>query len=127
LIFISLLKSNESLYLNKNESIKNGSNDILNYFITYLIPILSMDIQDNISLIINFLIFIIIGLLYIKSDNLHLNPLLILINYEIFSIQDNIILTKMSKNELKKRIAEFGFIKVRKIADNIYIERKVIN
>ena len=127
MIFISLLKSNESLYLNKNESIKNGSNDIFNYFITYLIPILSMDIQDNISLIINFLIFIIIGLLYIKSDNLHLNPLLILINYEIFSIQDNIILTKMSKNELKKRIAEFGFIKVRKIADNIYIERKVIN
>lgn len=63
--------------------------DILNYFVTYLIPLLSLDLSNIYSIFINFLIFIIIGIFHTKSDMLHYNLLLVLMGYNIYSNDKN--------------------------------------
>lgn len=63
--------------------------DILNYFVTYLIPLLSLDFSNIYSIFINFLIFIIIGIFHTKSDMLHYNLLLVLMGYNIYSNDKN--------------------------------------
>ncbi|PTI29396.1 hypothetical protein BU072_08555 [Mammaliicoccus vitulinus] len=63
--------------------------DILNYFVTYLIPLLSLDLANIYSISINFIIFIIIGVFHTKSDMLHYNLLLVLMGYNIYSNDKN--------------------------------------
>lgn len=63
--------------------------DILNYFVTYLIPLLSLDLANVYSISINIIIFVIIGLFHTKSDMLHYNLLLVLMGYNIYSNDKN--------------------------------------
>lgn len=63
--------------------------DILNYFVTYLIPLLSLDLSNIYSIFINSIIFIIIGIFHTKSDMLHYNLLLVLLGYNIYSNEKN--------------------------------------
>lgn len=107
------------------EDCDNQNNEVLNYFITYLIPILSMDIDDFSSVCINIFIFLIIGVLYVKSEIIHLNPLMLLMGYKIFGISNNMIISKKSLFEIKEFIAEHDYIEVRHICGNIYIEKPI--
>lgn len=71
--------------------------DILNYFVTYLIPLLSLDLSNFYSVIINLLIFVIIGIFHTKSDMLHYNILLVILGYNIYSNDKNkIFISKLS-------------------------------
>ena len=62
LICVNCLKSNSYMECSEVE-IKNSAGDILNYFITYLFPLLSMQIDNSTSILVNVVVFIIIGLL----------------------------------------------------------------
>lgn len=70
-------------------SVLSVASFILNYFVTYLIPLLSLDFSNIYSIFINFLIFIIIGIFHTKSDMLHYNLLLVLMGYNIYSNDKN--------------------------------------
>lgn len=59
--------------------------DILNYFVTYLTPLLSLDLSNKYSIVLNLILFIIIGIFHTKSDMLHYNILLVLMGYNIYS------------------------------------------
>lgn len=116
------IKSNTTLAC-KVEDCNNQNNEVLNYFITYLIPILSMDITDFSSVWINIFIFFIIGVLYVKSEIIHLNPLMLLMGYKIFGISNNMVISKKNLFEIKEFIAEHGYIEVRHVCGNIYVEK----
>lgn len=118
---IILLKSNNTLSLDY-KLVKNKTNDVLNYFITYLLPILSLNINDVASIIINSIAFIIIGLLYVKSNQLYLNPLLLLVGYYVYEVNDRIIISKKSIETLQIAIHNSS-LQVRQISKNIYIEK----
>jgi len=124
LICLNLFKSNEYVKCHVKD-IKNNSGDILNYFITYLFPLLSMDINNSCSVIVNVLVFLIIGILYVKGDLLYLNPMLLLFRYEVVQIKDQIIITHKCNGELQKYIIEKGWIEVHKICDGIYLEKEI--
>lgn len=85
-------------------SIKNAEfvrEDTMGYIVTYLVPLISMDISSGRSLIINFILFIIIGTFYVKNDQLFMNPLYNICGYNVFSAEDHIYITKISKSKLK--------------------------
>lgn len=124
LIGFGNLKSNSHITY-KSEVIRNNSGDILNYFITYLFPLLSMDIKSANSIIVNCLVFWLIGLLYVKGDMLYLNPMLMFFHYHVVQIGDKVIITRKSMVELQQYIAREKKIWVHKICDEIYIEGKV--
>lgn len=109
LILISILSSLSLLiwlkFQNNSEEIPSHLEmknlDILNYFITYLIPLLSLDIYNIYSLILNFVLFIIIGIYQIKSNALEMNLILILLGYNVFTgNKGKIFITKLSIDDL---------------------------
>lgn len=95
--------------------------DTMGYIVTYIVPLISMDINSLRSLTINLLLFIIIGTFYVKNDQLFMNPLYNICGYNVFSAEENIYITKISKTKLKiiaKR--ELSVKKVNLIGD-IYV------
>lgn len=114
LICLNFLKSNDHVECTVKD-VKNNSGDILNYFITYLFPLLSIDVNNSCSVIVNILVFLIIGLLYMKGDLLYLNPMLLLFRYEVVQVGDRIVITHKCSGELQKFIIEKGRIEVREI------------
>lgn len=123
LICFGLLKSNSSIKY-QSGTIRNSSGDILNYFITYLFPMLSMDINSSGSIIVNCLVFWLIGLLYVEGNMLYLNPMLILFRYHVIQMGDKVLITRKNIVELQQFIAWERKIEVHKICDEIYIEGK---
>lgn len=124
LICLNFLKSNSHIDCNVKD-VKNNSGDILNYFITYLFPLLSMDINNSSSIVVNVFVFLIIGLLYVKGDLLYLNPMLILLRYEVIQLGDRIVITHKTNSELQKYIIEKGRIDVHEICNGIYVEKEI--
>jgi len=95
--------------------------DTMGYIVTYIVPLISMDINSVRSLTINLLLFIIIGTFYVKNDQLFMNPLYNICGYNVFSAEEHIDITKISKTKLKiiaKR--ELSVKKVNLIGD-IYV------
>lgn len=125
LISLDCLKSNTHIVCTVKD-IRNNSGDILNYFITYLFPLLSMDISNSSSILVNVSVFLIIGLLYVKGDMLYLNPMLILFRYDVVQIGESIVITHKDNTELQEYIIHNGRIGVYEICNGIYIEKEII-
>lgn len=84
------------------KEVRSIDNDILNYFITYIIPLTTVDITKSTSIAVNFIIFSIIGIYYIQSNLMYLNILLIFMNYRVFQDNNNnIIITKENADYFK--------------------------
>ncbi|MDU5010677.1 MAG: hypothetical protein E6257_00965 [Clostridium botulinum] len=82
--------------------VKSINNDILDYFITYIIPLNTIDITKGTSILVNFMIFFVIGTYYIHSDLMYLNILLIFMGYNVFQDNyDNIIISKKDIDYLR--------------------------
>lgn len=75
--------------------------DTMGYIVTYIVPLISMDIDSARSLTINLILFIIIGTFYVKNDQLFMNPLYNICGYNVFSSEEHIYITKISKSKLK--------------------------
>lgn len=75
--------------------------DTLGYIVTYIVPLITMDIHSGRSLLINFILFVIIGTFYVRNDQLFMNPLYNVCGYNVFSAEDQIYITKISKSKLK--------------------------
>lgn len=85
------------------EDVESINNDILDYFITYIIPIMTVDITKNTSILVNLIIFLIIAIYYTESDLMYLNILLIFIGYKVYRDKfDNIIISKKNKDSFKR-------------------------
>ncbi|MFJ5768416.1 hypothetical protein [Psychrobacillus sp. NPDC093180] len=75
--------------------------DTLGYIVTYIVPLITMDIHSPRSLAINIILFIIIGTFYVRNDQLFMNPLYNVFGYNVFSAEDQIYITKINKSKLK--------------------------
>lgn len=102
-LWIYLVKkdASTSTRLYNFEHIENKDSEVLNYFITYLIPIVSLKVCSLPSIVMNLIVILIIGTNFIKNNTLHFNPTLILFGYHVYSDKNrNIILSKKSIDEI---------------------------
>ncbi|MFL2072011.1 hypothetical protein ACEN32_06870 [Marinilactibacillus psychrotolerans] len=78
--------------------------DIMSYVVTYLTPLLSIDIDDSGILIVNLILFGIIGIVYTKNNLIYLNPVFIVLGYNV--LRDNntqgLIITNYSVWDLRE-------------------------
>lgn len=84
-------------------SVERDSDSIISYIFTYIIPIMSAFNDTSVSysfILVNLLLFLMVWYLYIKLSILYLNPLLAAIGYIPYRVNDGIILTDMTYNEL---------------------------
>lgn len=73
---------------NRSEKIKGKftttGDNVISYIMTYLIPMLSMELKDTTSILINLSIFLIIGVLYVRNNLVYLNPVLSMLGFYVF-------------------------------------------
>lgn len=95
--------------------------DTMGYIVTYIVPLLSMNINSARSLVINLLLFIIIGTFYVKNDQIFMNPIYNLFGYNIFSAESGIYITKISKQKLKLLAKNNEKVRKTNILGDIYV------
>lgn len=86
------------------EDIKSHDGEILNYFITFIVPLLSLDISQWTSIVMNLMLVVIEGVYFIKNNNFHFNVLLIALGYRVYTDDEyNIIISKKDIYEIKNQ------------------------
>ncbi len=104
--------------------IENTSKATLEYFLTYVVPLLTFNLTEWKEFTIFGIVFFIIGVLYVKSDLIYMNPTLILLRFNIYKlVLDEREVVVISKNNNKKGIMN----PVVEIGAGVYYERRTGN
>ncbi len=126
LVIFSLITFLYFLFCEMNEetnfkSINNVNNEILTYFITYIVPLTTLEITNVNSIIINIMLFTVIGIFYVNSNQIYLNVLFTLFGFNVYKDSSNkIIISKKSADKLREK----QNMKVKRVGRNIYIINK---
>jgi hypothetical protein len=123
--FKYIVSGNKSLP-EKVTYIENINWEHLTFLVTYVIPLLSFDLDFNLdkdrNSLMFFLVLIIIGLIYVKTNMFYTNPTLAILGYHIYKIsttkRNNVIFIS------RDVISENDWIEHKLLSDNIYIANK---
>lgn len=118
----------EKKALPKEMEVSPESDSLMNYIVTYFTPLVSFDLTDNKSLLMNTLLFFLIGLMYVGSSATYLNPVLGIFGFKIFGVSGfpnaHHIVSRLSFDEIET-VKKRGDVIVRyKLSDGIYIINK---
>lgn len=110
----------------KIEEMENINWEHLTFLVTYIIPLLSFDLDFNLTKDRNglmfFLVLIVIGMIYVKTNMFYNNPTLAILGYHIYKSkttnQKNIIIIS------SEVLQEQDWIEHKHISDNIYFAIK---
>lgn len=133
LIFVSIFKlwilfkldGKESIKISRRMEISPESDSLMNYIVTYFTPLLSFDMNNTTSIIMNSLLFLLIGLMYVGSSASYLNPVLGVFGFKIFGVTGfphaHHIITNLSFDDIETaRETDVELSKYR-LGDGIYI------
>lgn len=69
-------------------SVVSRDGDVMSYIVTYLLPFLAIKLDDPTDIASLGIVFVVIGLLYVNSNMIQTNPVLNIVGYHIFEIED---------------------------------------
>jgi hypothetical protein len=69
-------------------SVKSRDGDVMSYIVTYLLPFLAIKLNDMMDITSLGLLLAVVGILYVNSNLIHTNPILSLMGYHLFEIED---------------------------------------
>jgi hypothetical protein len=70
-------------------SISSRDGDAMSYIVTYLLPFLAVTLSDPTDVVSLCIVLFVIGLLYVNSNMIYTNPVLNVVGYHIFQVQDS--------------------------------------
>jgi drug/metabolite transporter (DMT)-like permease len=70
-------------------SVISRDGDAMSYIVTYLLPFLAVKLNDPTDVLSLGIVLFVIGLLYVNSNMIHTNPVLNIVGYHIFEIEDS--------------------------------------
>lgn len=128
-LFVGSGSENETLP--KDMEVSPESDSLMNYVITYFTPLISFNLAETQTVIMNVLLFCLIGLMYVGSSATYLNPVLGIFGFKIFGVSNfpnaHHIISKFSFDELET-IRKRGDNIVRyRIGDGIFVIRPIKN
>lgn len=92
-------KSEQRKY--KIKKINPNDSEVLNFFVTFIIPILSLKPDSYPSIVMNLLLLVIEGIFFVSNNALYFNVLLIIFGFHVYTFDsNNIIITRRKKDEL---------------------------
>lgn len=134
-IVINILISIYSLYdlkrTNGNElhdigTIKRPDDTVISYMMTYIIPLLTTEDLTTKMTIINLILFLLIGYLYVRLHLIYLNPLWAIFGYIMYQTDCNKVLVTNIQYEYINIISN-KTVKCRLLSSNIYLVKKEDN
>lgn len=102
----------------KFEEIESKDFDHLTFLSTYVLPLITFNLNDTQSFVVLIFLIVMIGTIYIKSNLYYLNPTLLLFGYKIYKAknsQNSIVL--ISKDALFSNCIDSRYID---LGNNIY-------
>jgi len=93
--------------------------DHLTFLSTYIIPLITFDLNELRSFIIVIILLLMIGIIYLKSNLYYLNPTLLLFGYKIYKAKSgdkSVVL--IAKKILSKNTEKFSY---KDLGNNIYL------
>ncbi|MBS1815393.1 MAG: hypothetical protein JSS87_10995 [Acidobacteria bacterium] len=69
------------------EQISAKDTEGMSYIVTYLIPFLDLKLEEPASAIALFFLFAVVGILYVNSNMIYINPTINLLGYHLFEIE----------------------------------------
>jgi hypothetical protein len=69
------------------EKISGKDTEAMSYIVTYLIPFLDIKLDEISSSVSLLLLFLVVGILYVHSNLIYINPTLNLLRYHLFEIE----------------------------------------
>ena len=136
-IFICLVVSFYSVYILKNSKgvkwikiveLERPDDTIISYMMTYIIPILTTNFINNGELIVNIMLFLLIGYLYIRLNLLYLNPLWAVAGYLSYRINsDKVLVTNIEYAKIKSIRDNNIELKGFSISNDIFVAQKSDN
>ncbi len=117
--------SNNSYFIIKNVNNKNYEH--LTFLTTYIIPLICFDLSKLRYILILFILLIIIGAIYIRTDMFYANPTLALLGYKLYEVDAE--LRDGYKEQLivitRERITDQSKVVYKKLDDKIYFVRSI--
>lgn len=75
--------------------------DVLNFFVTFIVPILSLDPTSLPSIVMNLFLLLIEAIYVVNNNSIYNNILLILMGYHVYTFSDdNVVITRIPKDEV---------------------------
>lgn len=107
-----------------SERVSRKNEEILSYLVTYIVPLLAIDINEIHTLVTNALLFILIGFLYIKSNLVHVNITFLLFGWNIYEdVMGRVIISKENPDYFTRMKMGDNNLRIRQLAPNIYVHR----
>ena len=107
----------------KIAKIQRKDTEVIAYLFTYIFPFLQLNFSDIINLLSLGIFFVILGIIYINSSMICINPTLNLIGYHLYEIEnpEGNSRTLLSRN---KRILKNSELKVIEIGDDLMVVKE---
>lgn len=112
-LFYSLRKASKmSGEFQKIKEMEDKSGQFLEYIIAYIIPFLGFSFNSIPDILSLFIIFVMIGVLYIRSDLIYMNPILNFMGYNLYKVSsdDNEYMVISKKDNQTTRKMKIYFI-----------------
>lgn len=120
--FMKAVQTRNGLPL-KVAAAKRRDDEALSYIVSYLLPFLALPSEEWQKFIALAVFYVLLGVLFVKADLIHINPVLLLANYRIYEVQDSMGSTRTVIS--KSRLVHGSELFVIDIGDSLSIEKKI--
>lgn len=105
----------------KSTTVKPATKINFQYFLAYIIPFIAIDIDSTRQLLAYSVLFVFLGILYIRTELIYVNPTLTMLKYNLFKMkinnEDVMLITKNSYDEVLND-------PVIRLGSDLYFERR---
>jgi hypothetical protein len=110
-------------YSVKLKSVSSRDSDIMAYIVSYLVPFLTVSFTEVASAVSFVLFIVVIGIIYVSSNMVYINPILNLRGYHLFEVEDDDekVIALISKH---RYVSPGSTIQVVPLGDFAILERK---
>lgn len=118
-IILKAINSLEKTFI-KIKKVDPRNSEFIGYIFTYILPFLSSDFSNVKYVIATVAFFLLVGFMYVRSNLIYTNPVLNLLGFDLYEIEDNkentmVLITK--ETDLKRE----SNVKVINIGKNVYL------
>lgn len=125
---VILIKLSVSCKILNIPEIERPDDTVISYMMTYIIPIVTTNLLDKGEIVVNIILFLLIGYLYIRLNLLYLNPLWSAFGYLSYRANsDVIVITNIKYKDLKIKSRNGIGLNGVFLADDIFLALKKYN